>query len=235
MVSVQFTPLQKWSLPPRKNQIDRTASREEQALARDGFRNHRVARLPIDCPPWVMGQELGWVVPSPVTIAMEPIRDIEFDVPAGEDPSTVARRLGVSEAWHRDNAWIGCRNATWMRQFDFRGDHGWEGMFLPNGAGTVEWRLGWAAQIPEDYFLLLADAGVNGVSVPWGIVTARTVASMVERGGFSLPLEVTSPVTIRRGDPVARLILLHRDSLQARAHWPDAESGDEEGDSDKYD
>lgn len=98
-----------------------------------------------------------------------------------------------------------------------------------------QWRLGWAAQIPEDYFLLLADAGVNGVSVPWGIVTARTVASMVERGGFSLPLEVTSPVTIRRGDPVARLILLHRDSLQARAHWPGAESGNEEGDSDKYD
>jgi hypothetical protein len=105
-----------------------------------------------------------------------------------------------------------------MRQHDFRSPIGnWESMFVPNGSGTVEWRLGWGIEIPERYFLMIIGAGLAGLEIPLGVVAADTVNAMTARGGFSIAVHPAGVAHIQRGDPIARLVLLHPDSLQAHA------------------
>ncbi|GAA1309153.1 hypothetical protein [Saccharothrix xinjiangensis] len=241
MTQVVFTASQPWALVPEAPKVDRRTARQERDLYAEHFRYRRVARLPVDCPPWVMGQELGWLVRSPITFSPGPVLDSELAVPDGEQAADVARKVGTAELWRRDGAVIAIRGAAWIREFDFRGRQGWEGMFLPNGAGTVEWRLGWEARIPERYLMLVLGAGHPGLDVPLGVLPAKVVNAMGERGGFSLAIHPTAPTTVQRGDPVARLVLLHPDSLQARSHTQAADdpshdngsddNGSEDGDS----
>ncbi|MEU4807003.1 hypothetical protein [Actinosynnema sp. NPDC023587] len=217
MTEVVFTTLQPWAVVPDAPHVDRRAARGERDLYAEHFRYQRVTRLPADCPPWVMGQELGWLVRSPITFHPEPLEDNELAVPEDEQAADVARRLGTSELWKRGDAWIATRNASWLRAFDFRGEHGWEGMFVPNGSGTVEWRLGWGVRIPDRYLLLVMDAGHPGLRIPLGVLSAKVVNGMAGRGGFSIAVEPTEPTMVRRGDTLARIVLLHPESLQARA------------------
>jgi len=225
-MQVTFNKLRTWAIVPDEPQVDRQASRSERDLLAQEFRYSRVARLPADCPPWVMGQQLGWLIRSPITVRMSPIEDVEFSLPDGEDLRTVAQRLQVNEMWQRDEHWIATPGASWMRRFDFQGEDGWEGMFLPNGSGTVEWRLGWALTIPERYFLLVMGAGSDVVDVPLGILPAATVNRMAGRGGFSLAVRPTISGTVNRGDTVARIVLLHQDSLQAKSIESELGHGD---------
>ncbi|MEV8419104.1 hypothetical protein AB0P45_36920 [Streptomyces niveus] len=223
MVDVTFSPLQPWAVLPEKYRVDRAGARAERDLYQGSFRYARIPRLPADCPPWVLGQELGWRVRSPLTVTMRPLDDVGVAVPASEDPQRTGRRLGRGGMWLRGEDWIATGDASWMHLGDFRGEAGgWEGMFVPNGMGTVEWRLGWAARIPEQHFLMVMppDTGDDpgGLQVPLGVIAARTVNAMTGRGGMSIAVRPTRPVTVERGQSVARIVLLHTDSLRATTH-----------------
>ncbi|MFJ1789647.1 hypothetical protein ACIOML_35730 [Streptomyces anulatus] len=222
MAEVAFRPLQSWALPPEKPRTDRGAARAERDTYRDSFRYLRIPRLPADCPPWVLGQELGWAVRSPVTLTMKPLDDIGIAVPEREDAHQAGRRLGGAGMWQRGEEWIAARNADWLHLGDYRAANGsWEGMFLPNGQGTVEWRLGWAATIPARTFLMVMPppgSGPDGLRVPLGVIPAKSVNAMAGRGGMSIAVEPERPVTVHRGQEIARIVLLHSDSLRATTH-----------------
>ncbi|MET7694377.1 hypothetical protein ABZT06_41650 [Streptomyces sp. NPDC005483] len=105
----------------------------------------------------------------------------------------------------------------WLHLHQFRTPRGWENMFLPNGAGTVEWRLGWAADVPRGYFLLVMPLpGLEGLEVPVGILTSTVIARMAQDNGVSIAVRPTDRAVVRRGQPLARIVLLHADSLQAK-------------------
>jgi hypothetical protein len=216
MVDVRFDALRPWALVPEAPLVNRREARHERDLYRDHFRYKRIARLPVDCPPWILGQELGWIIRSPVAVTMSPIGDVEFDVPAEEDLRSVGRKIHRTEMWRRDDAWIATTDTEWMRFYDYAtpGD-GWESMFVPNGSGTVEWRLGWAVRIPERYFLMVMGIGRPGLDVPVGVLAAKTLNGMAERGGISIAVGPTVRTELSRGDPVGRLVLLHPDSLRS--------------------
>lgn len=219
MPDIEFIPLHPWSLPPVKPHTDRTTARTERDLYQQHFRHLRITRLPADCPPWTLGQNLGWTVASPITLTMTPLDDIDVAVPDDEDLRTVSRRTGRSEMWKRGDDWIATSH-SWPRMCDYRTPTGeWEGMFLPNGAGTLEWRLGFAARIPEPYFLtvLPLDPPLPGLDIPLGIIGAKTVNAMEATGGISIAIRPTHPLTLHRHQPIARLVLLHPDSLRATA------------------
>lgn len=222
MAEVAFRPLQSWALPPEKPRTDRGAARAERDTYRDSFRYLRIPRLPADCPPWVLGQELGWAVRSPVSLTMKPLDDIGIAVPEREDAHQAGRRLGGAGMWQRGEEWIAARNADWLHLGDYRAANGsWEGMFLPNGQGTVEWRLGWAATIPARTFLMVMPPpgrGPDGLRVPLGVIPAKSVNAMAGRGGMSIAVEPERPVTVHRGQEIARIVLLHPDSLRATTH-----------------
>ncbi|MGW1412541.1 hypothetical protein [Streptomyces sp. NPDC002403] len=99
MAEVTFRPLQPWALLPDKPRIDRAAARAERDTYQESFRYMHIPRLPADCPPWVLGQELGWNVRSPLTLTMKPLDDIGFAVPDREDPHHTGRRLGGAGMW----------------------------------------------------------------------------------------------------------------------------------------
>ncbi|MGW3956835.1 hypothetical protein ACWEKM_39385 [Streptomyces sp. NPDC004752] len=217
MAQVEFHPLTTWCVLPDKPRLDRTAARADRDLYREEFRYLRITRLPAECPPWILGHTLGWTVRSPVPVTMTPLADLDVAVPEGEDARAVSRRTGRGQMWQRESDWI-ATGATWLRLYDVRNRAGeWEGMFLPNGQGTVEWRLGFAARIPDGYFLMVLppDPPRPGLDVPVGVIPARTVNAMAGSGGISIAARPTHPVTLDRGDPVARLVLLHPDTLQA--------------------
>ncbi len=203
-----------WALPPYKRRVERHSGREEAHQLREGFRYHRAFRRPEACPPWVLGQEAGWVLPAPVALTLEPFQDVQIG--AEEDLAAAGRLLGVSEFWRRGEGYIGTERTSWLRSYQYRGkDDSWEAMFIPNGDGTVEWHLGWGARIPAEYLLLITGCDDRvGLSVPTGLLTDRQVNRSWENG-FSIAIRPTATVQLRRGDPVARMLLLHRDSLQA--------------------
>ncbi|EGJ72639.1 hypothetical protein STTU_p0026 (plasmid) [Streptomyces sp. Tu6071] len=217
MVDVAFTALYPWSLPPDKPRTDRAAARSERDLYAAHFRHARIARLPADCPPWALGQDLGWVVRSPVTATLTPLSDTDVAVPEDEDVRAVSRRAGGGQMWRRGPDWIAVpdQGGSWLRRYDFRNSSGqWEAMFLPNGQGTVEWHLGVAVRLPQPYFLMVLplDPPLPGLHVPVGIIGAKTVNTMTD---ISIAIHPTHPVAVRREQPVARLVLLHPDTLRA--------------------
>ncbi|MFJ3594599.1 hypothetical protein ACIQUY_34985 [Streptomyces sp. NPDC090231] len=219
MATITFCPQQPWALPPDKLRVDRAAARAERDAYETGFRHKRIARLPADCPPWVLGQELGWTVRSPITATLTPLDDTDFGVPDEEAVPDVARRAQRTQMWKHGQAWIATADTTWLRLHDYRTPQGWESMFLPNGSGTVEWRLGWSARIPDQRFLMVMPPPTPNphLDVPVGIIAARTLNAMNGPGGISIAVRPTAPVTLHRGDPLARIVLLHPDTLRANA------------------
>jgi hypothetical protein len=214
---VEVAPLTEWAILPSKPQVDRRGPREESALLERSFRYHRRFRYPEACPPWVMGQELGWRIASPVTVTLTPLDDVQ--VAAGEDPDPreAARLLGREDFWRRSTGYIATSRNDWLRVFQYLcADGAWEGMFLPNGSGSVEWRLGWRIRIPADAFLLVTSLDESpGMTVPTGVLTAKQTNRTWDGGGFSIAVRPDRTVTVHRGQPIARLVLLGRESLQA--------------------
>lgn len=213
-VSVSVKKIHPWSLLPQKTKVDRRLAREESEHLANHFRYHRSFRFREACPPWVLGQEVGWTLHSPVTIDLSPVQDMQFS--AEVEPKDISAIAGVTEFWRRDSGYIAAPKNHWLRSYQFRGlSDSWEAMFLPNGDGTVEWRLGWSLRIPEEYFLMVfgLDSG-QGPDIPTGVLTSKQVNRTWDETGFSLAFE-PSHNRVVRGQPIARIVLMHRETLQA--------------------
>lgn len=89
-------------------------------------------------------------------------------------------------------------------------------MFIPNGQGTVEWRLGFSVTGVGDHAVLIMPVGVDNLGVEVGVLTAASLRRM-EATGFSIAVAPRAPVAISRGQEIARIVLLHSDSLRVRA------------------
>lgn len=212
--SVRFQQLRPWALVPTEYRVDRSRVRDDARTYRESFRFVRAERRPELCPPWVMGQELGWRINSPIDIQFTPLDQVEV---IADDAEAAGSATGRSELWKRERSHLAVHRSTWLHLYQYETQHGWENMFVPNGLGTVEWRLGWAADIPRGYFLLmLASERAGSPEVPTGILSSTAVSKMNNSGGLSVAMRPTN-LTIARGQEIARLILLHADSLQATA------------------
>jgi hypothetical protein len=206
-----------WAILPTKNHVDRVGPREDARLAEAHFRFHRQFRYAEACPPWVLGQQWGWQIASPVAITIGPLDDVQVALGDEAELQEAGRLLGRADFWRRGDGYLATGRNNWVRAYQYRGSSGgWEGMFLPNGQGTVEWRLGWAMRIPEDTFALVTGLDDDaGFTIPTGMLTARQANRGWEDTGFSIALRPDRPVTLTRGQPIARVALLTRDCLQA--------------------
>ncbi|MGW0409801.1 hypothetical protein ACWDZX_00555 [Streptomyces collinus] len=220
--AVRFLPAHPWALVPEQHRVDRSTAKATTGLYRESFRYVRAERRPEHCAPWVMGQELGWRIPSPIDVTLSPLDQTEID--PGHDPRIAAQAAARGELWTRERSTLAVDRTSWLHLHQFRTASGWENMFLPNGAGSVEWHLGWNVEIPRGYFLLVAplQTGPEGLEIPTGILSNTMCGRMSNGQGFGIAVRPTQPVTITRGQHVARLILLHADSLQATSTTTDA-------------
>jgi hypothetical protein len=216
VAAIRVRKIHPWAVVPQKPRADRSGAREEAALLEAHFKYHRKFRAKELCPPWVLGHELGWTIASPITEILTPIQDVQ--IAEDIDPAEAGRAVDATEFWNRGRGYIGARKNHWTRSYVYRSSTGgWEAMFLPNGDGTVEWHLGWGVQIPEDYFLLIQGLdGTPGLEIPTGILTSKQANDTWDGIGVSIAVKPAARVAVRRGEPVARMALLHRDTLQAR-------------------
>jgi hypothetical protein len=200
-----------WAVLPRKWTSDLVAAREQRQLYRDHFRYVRAERRREFCAPWVLGQELGWRVASPVDITIGPLPQTEID--PGDAPQDAVRAAGRSELWMRERTGLAVERPEWLHLYQFGQKGHWENMFLPNGQGSVEWRLGWNVEPPDGYAVLVMPSdALPALGVLVGVLTSATLQRK-RVGGFSLPICPRQEVTISRGQEIARIVLLHPDSI----------------------
>lgn len=218
-VEVPFRQLQPWAVLPSKYQVDRQRSRNDAEIYRENFRFVRAERRPEHCAPWAMGRELGWQVHSPVDIAFSPLDQTELD--GVSEPEAAGRAANRTELWQREKTYLAVEKTGWLHLHQFRTGRGWENMFLVNGAGSVEWRLGWTADIPHGYFLLVLPLeNTPRLEVTVGILSSSITARMATEHGLSIAVKPTAQTTVHRGQPIARIVL-HADSLQAKGLYQD--------------
>jgi hypothetical protein len=210
-----FNPWEPWALLPRKASSDRRGARERARLYRENFRWLRAERQAEFCTPWVLGHELGWRLDSPVDVTLDPLEQIEVD--PGDNPEATARAAAKSELWVRDGTALTMDRPPWLHLYQFRSGDRWENMFIPNGQDTVEWRLGFiVTDIGDQSVLIFGSEHSPDLGVKVGVLTSASLRRL-QATGFSIAVSPQRRVTIRRGQEIARVALLHPDSLQARA------------------
>lgn len=216
---VQFRARHPWALLPVEHRVGVDAARAKAELYKAEFRYVRANRVPEFCYPWRLGQELGWMVPSPIDVDLTPLREIEV-APDAQDLGPLAEVVGARELWSRPGAALLVGDAPWLRLHQYRVGGDWHGMFLPNGGGAAEWHLGWDVVIPDGtYLLILPGPQIPGLEVPMGVLDRKAIQRFADGEGMSIAVRPVSPVRILRGDPIARLVLLEAGSLKARATY----------------
>jgi hypothetical protein len=203
-----------WALLPHKNRINQREARSSADLYDRHFRWIRRRRVAERCTPWRLGQELGWYVLSPVDVTMTPLDDIEVEFDDSE-LGTLGEVCGRQDLWRRQRSQLATSRTDWLRMFQFRNrDDTWSNMFVPNGEGTAEWRLGWSVDTPANLFMFIFGCNVDGLEIPMGVLPPPVLSRMNESTGLSIAVRPLREVRISRGQPVARFILLPDTALR---------------------
>lgn len=195
-----------WALLPEKKQFS-SSDFDNKKLYENNFRWLRQNRKKELCFPWRSGNELGWYICSPIDVTLYPLEDIELSLDPKE-LENIHKVLGFKNLWKREGSYISVSN-DWMKLYQFKGNtSSWETMFIPNGEGTIEWRLGFSVVIPDEYSILISPLeGDLGYSIPFGLLTKKHLSSMNSNGGISIALNPLKKVKLSRGAPIARIIV----------------------------
>jgi len=213
-VNVIFERQYDWAFLPIKKKADEVDSSIKE-LYEDNFRWLRQNRKKEYCAPWRVGNELGWYVCSPIDVTIYPLDDFEMSLDPNE-MENIHKVLGFKNLWKRENSYISLKD-DWLKLYQFKGKTGsWDTMFIPNGEGTVEWRLGFSIVIPNEYSLLICPLEENkGYSIPYGVLTSKQLSSMNSNGGVSIAIKPQKILKICRGEPIGRIILISTNSIKA--------------------
>jgi hypothetical protein len=218
-MEVRFRAKYPWALLPYKCTIDIRTAKADAEMYERSFRWLRRNRVEQLCWPWRLGQEVGWVVPSPVDVEMSPLEDVEGWCPMDE-MENFGMATGHTEIWMREKNFLALKKTDWLRLYEVKFGSGWETMFVPNGEGTVEWHLGWALDIPSDYYLMILPAGeLKELEVPVGILDPATVKRLSDDRGISIAIRPRKKIKLQRRQPIARIVLLPAESLKAKAEF----------------
>lgn len=216
MPQTTFNALYPWALVPVPS-ASVASDREAKDSIASEFRFTGHERTRHDCGPWRLGRRLGWTILSPIRATIEPIEDVPVDVEE-TDVQALGGVLGPDfQLWNRRVSSIAVRRNNWLHLYQFRGpDGGWQGMFLPNGEGTVEWRLGWTVDLPESHFMVVLPVDEERrFDVPTGVLSGKQMRTVGATGGMSLPFRPVSRFTIERGEPLARVLVVPADAVTA--------------------
>jgi len=93
-------------------------------------------------------------------------------------------------------------------------------MFILNGQGSIEWRLGWEIQIPNNYHIMVMPLDdLMDINIISGILSSNIVEQINRDSGMSIAIKPQRNIFIKRGQAIARIILLHSDSLAIKARF----------------
>jgi hypothetical protein len=188
------------------------------------FRWLRRGRNSRRCPSFALAQRSLLTLLSPVDVHLHPLEEIQFDCPS-ETLGEFSETNAIREVWKTGDTFIGFRSPTGLRKYDFRVQDHWEAMFLPNGENTIEWRLGLNVEIPDECALFFcSDPETAGVAVVPGMLTKARLDRMNSSTGLSIAVKPTVDVGVRRGQPIAMMLLVSVPLLDAKVLHDDGAS-----------
>lgn len=218
-IEVVFRKKYGWTILPYERKVDLQSERENSQIYEEHFRWFRRNRVGELCRPWRLSHEIGWIISSPIDVNFTPLHDFEVSG-SSEDTSVICDITASNELWKRDKTSLAIHKVPWLRFYDFRTSNGWEAMFLPNGQGSVEWRLGWEMYIPDGHYIMIMPIdNIIEIDVIGGVLDSKTLHQMNQSLGMSIGIRPRRSIEIRRHQPIARIILLHPDSLQAVSRY----------------
>lgn len=206
-----FKSLYEWAIPPVKYEVNMSSARAVRDLYEQNFTRLRARRQPEFCPPWKQAAVLGWRILSPITVNISPVEQTEIS--SHNDPIHIAKTLGMNQVWTRHDATIALTSPSWLNAFEFLTPSGPQNMFIPNGMSTVEWRMGWKAEMPKDFGLLIIPSpSCINLGVEIGFLS-NSILHKIGDKGVSIAIKPQRKVNISRGDEIARIIPISKECL----------------------
>lgn len=177
-----------------------------------GFRWLSEGRSARRCPSFISAKKSLISFYSPVSFSARPAREITFSC-RPEEISQFANENGLQEIWARDSDYIGFSEPTGLRAFEFWDCDHWDTLFLPNGEGSFEVKLGLDLALEADQGLFVLPSRNKGIEVIEGVVTSRQMKVMNERSGMSVAFRINDVISVRRGDLLATAIIIDLRSM----------------------
>jgi len=200
-----------WAICPVKpHELDPKLPKQPDSM---DFRWKSFDRVSGVCGPYQIGSRMGWYLLSPVDVTLRPFTDFCFSCPE-EELARAIKDMGLQEVWLREKCYIGVQENLGLKLFDFWENGNTQTMFLPNGEGSLEWKIGVNVRLPETASLFIQDAGSDGFTTLPGVIGAKTVQSNFLNRGMSIAVRPNRTTTIRRGDVIGRLLVFDEQSLQ---------------------
>lgn len=194
---------------------------EEPKFYDDSSRWIKNRRVKGSCWPYRMAQEIGWTIVSPIDVDIQPVKEIQT---RADNPVEFARlkQLIPMEDWtQKKDTMIGVSPAGWYKIHEYRYNGLYYPMFLPNGEGTFEWRQGWSVEVPEHHIVLFQPIETqNGRFITYpGLLAGPSISRVQERLGMPLAFEPLQSCQIRRGEPIAKLLILPKSVLSLKTEY----------------
>ncbi|MCR6850045.1 MULTISPECIES: hypothetical protein [Bacillus] len=208
MEKVKFIKLTDWALLPMKEIV----SNEQFDDA--AFRWNKKRRVKGACWPYKMAKEIGWTVFSSIDVEIHPVTEMQVQCKNQYELEELHSLTDIDFWVKRDQGYIGVKPDGWFRVHQAKVDGVWQCMFIPNGEGSFEWKLGWGIEIPDDYMLLFQPLeNQEAFIVHPGLLPAKRLSTFNRGLGLPIAFEPKTKKTIRRGDPIAKLLVLHKSAM----------------------
>lgn len=223
---VIFSKKTAWAIPPVKEQIT------VQPAYDDDFRWIKQRRVKGACWPYRAAREIGWTILSPIDVEIHPVSEIQIGAEHAAEIAQIQHLTGIHYWQRREDIYLGVKPSGWFQLHQFKIGSNWQQMFIPNGEGTFEWRMGWSVTIPEDWVLLFQplDNADSSFIVHPGLLTAKSLDRF--HGGLGLPIAFEPKQTklIKRHDPLAKMLVFHKSALSLRDQIIEPAHSDSEAD-----
>ncbi|WP_127586484.1 hypothetical protein [Paenibacillus koleovorans] len=194
---------------------------EEPQLHDTGSRWIHTRRVKGVCWPYRIAKEVGWTIVSPIDIAIQPVQEIQT---SADNPAEFARlkQLMPMEDWvQKKDVLIGISPAAWYKVHEYSWNGLFYPMFLPNGEGTFEWRQGWSVEVPDSHVVLFQPVETQDgrfIAYP-GLLAGPAIARVQERIGMPIAFEPVKACRIRRGEPIAKMLVLPKSVLGLKSEY----------------
>ncbi len=213
MTTITFRRLIQTAILPEKEKLAKPELLDREAR---WIKNRRVKGV---CWPYRSAKELGWTLYSPVDVAIHPLSEIQTTMDKPEEFARLKQLTDMDEWVQKDDILLGVKPSSWYKIHEYEYEGRYRSMFIPNGEGTLEWRLGWSVDIPDDHLLLIQPIEMKDARfiVHPGLLMGTSVQSVQLHLGLPIAFEPLQPCKIIRGEPLAKLFVLPKSVLAIKS------------------
>ncbi len=213
LTTITFRRLIQTAILPEKEKLAKPELLDREAR---WIKNRRVKGV---CWPYRSAKELGWTLYSPVDVAIHPLSEIQTTMDKPEEFARLKQLTDMDEWVQKDDILLGVKPSSWYKIHEYEYEGRYRSMFIPNGEGTLEWRLGWSVDIPDDHLLLIQPIEMKDARfiVHPGLLMGTSVQSVQQHLGLPIAFEPLQPCKIIRGEPLAKLFVLPKSVLAIKS------------------